>query len=174
MALRGQRGTIRVEGKSYIGYYSTYSFDPATGKNKRKPRSVELGPKALTKFQAYKVLAGIIEQARVLRRGVRPDSAATLEEFTRKPRVPLKEASWRDGTRKSAEHILGVKSAENKTVNPEIKGTTVPWSYPTCLTGRRGSSPVLVSASPANQNSMDAKTVPTRLGISVDHSFRLT
>ncbi len=30
MALRGQRGLVRLDGKSWLGYYSTYAFDPAT------------------------------------------------------------------------------------------------------------------------------------------------
>src|SRR6266568_9418871 len=103
---RGQRGSIRVENGSWMGYWNTYTYDTSTDSNKRKQRSVKLGPKSLSKFQAYKILAGHIENSTNGNNGHIPDSAATLEKFARSRWLPLKEAKWRDGSKAAAEHIL--------------------------------------------------------------------
>jgi integrase len=107
---RGQRGSIRVESGSWYGYWNTYAYDPSTDKNIRKQRSAKLGPKSLSRFQAFKILAGEIERTGLGTaaegNGNRPDSAVTLERFTRTRWLPLREAKWRPSTKASAEHVL--------------------------------------------------------------------
>ncbi len=105
---RGQRGSIRVESGSWYGYWNTYAYDPSTDKNVRKQRSVKVGPKSLSKHQAYKILAVEIERSLggAVGNGNRPDSAITLERFTRTRWLPLREAKWRVSTKASAEHVL--------------------------------------------------------------------
>jgi hypothetical protein len=102
---RGQRGSIRVESGSWIGYWNTYQYNEDTDQNVRKQRSKVLGPRSLSKFQAYKELAKHIEQSK--EQIQRPDSAITLETFTRTRWLRLREATWRPSTRASAEHVLG-------------------------------------------------------------------
>ena len=107
---RGQRGSIRVESGSWYGYWNTYTYDPSTDKNVRKQRSAKLGPRSLSRFQAFKILAGEIERSglgTVAEDGTRPDSTVTLERFTRTRWLPLREATWRPSTKASAEHVLG-------------------------------------------------------------------
>ena len=46
MGQRGQRGSVRVEGPSWVGYWNTYQYNSETGKNVRRQRSVKVGPKS--------------------------------------------------------------------------------------------------------------------------------
>jgi integrase len=107
---RGQRGSIRIESGSWVGYWNTYQYNPSTDQNVRKQRSVKLGPKSLSRFKAFQILAGHIEQSVLSTSrgdaGHRPDSTLTLEKFTRTRWVPLKEATWR-----------GYKNAKGREVN---------------------------------------------------------
>ncbi len=104
---RGQRGSIRVESGSWIGYWNTYQYNPDTDQNVRKQRSKVLGPKSLSKFAAYKILSQYIEQSTHTVAAHRPDGAVTLEVFTRTRWVPLKEGGWRSFT-----------NAKGRVVNP--------------------------------------------------------
>src|SRR5438132_9379635 len=103
---RGQRGSIRVESGSWVGYWNVYQYNSETDKNDRKQRSAKLGPKSLSKFQAYKILAGHIESTTQGNHSHRPDGSVTLEKFTRSRWLPLKEAKWRDASRAAANHVL--------------------------------------------------------------------
>jgi integrase len=104
---RGQRGSVRVESGSWLGYWNTYSYEPSTDTTKRKQRSVRLGPKSLSKFKAYKILAGHIERSvqgtSLLHQ---PDSEMTLENFTRTRWLPTKESRWRESSKAGAHHVL--------------------------------------------------------------------
>jgi hypothetical protein len=53
---RGQRGSIRVEGGSFVGYWNTYHYNPHTDERIRKQASKSLGPKAMGMFAARKKL----------------------------------------------------------------------------------------------------------------------
>jgi integrase len=110
---RGQRGSIRVESGSWIGYWNTYQYNPSTDENVRKQRSAKLGPKSLSKFQAYKILSSHIEQSGQAggQAGHRPDSTVTLEVFTRTRWVPLKAATWRSYTNAKGREVNAGKAA---------------------------------------------------------------
>jgi integrase len=115
---RGQSGSIRVESGSWYGYWNTYRYDPTTDKNVRKQRSAKLGPKSLSRHQAYKILAGHIgNSVGTTQAAHTPDGTISLEKFTRTRWVPLKEGKWRghknasgreaNASRASAEYTLG-------------------------------------------------------------------
>jgi integrase len=107
MALRGQRGLVRVEGKSWLGYFSTYTYDATTNKNIRKQRSVRLGKKSLTKFEAYRELAKHIEKSGVGPRAAQLDGRVTFKQFAESRWLPTRESRWRSFT-----------NAKGRTVNP--------------------------------------------------------
>src|SRR5438067_486452 len=113
---RGQRGSIRVESGSWIGYWNTYQYNPDTDENVRKQRSVKLGPKSLSKFAAYKILSSYIDQSTRTREGHRPDGAVTLEVFTRTRWVPLKEGGWRGYTNAKGREVNPAKMSAERTM----------------------------------------------------------
>jgi integrase len=102
MAISHQRGTVRLEHKSWVGYLNLKVLDPNTGESKwKKQRVGVLGAKAeMSKHQAYdelgKIIAqrtGGITQSRVDERIV------TLAWFTRNRFFPLREGSaWKEET----------------------------------------------------------------------------
>jgi integrase len=104
--LRGQRGHVRIEGHSWIGYWNAYSYDEVTGEKKRKQRSIRLGPKSIGKFEAQKRLVAEIEKSIGPQSVPVIDSALSFEKFTRERWVPLKEPKWRDSSRAGALHVL--------------------------------------------------------------------
>jgi integrase len=122
---RGQRGSIRVESGSWVGYWNTYRYDPSIDKNVRKQRSAKLGPKSLSRFQAFKILAGHIEQS-VLGSsqgdsGHQPDGTVTLERFTRTRWLPLKEAKWRSHKDAKGREVNASKAAAEHTLAHILK-----------------------------------------------------
>ena len=103
-----QRGTLRIAGSNFFGYWNDIVIDPSTGEKKRKQRCVKLGPKSLGKKKAYELLADEIKRSVGNNNGRhRPDSSVTLEWYTRNRWLPTKEASWRSHT-----------DAKGRTVNP--------------------------------------------------------
>jgi integrase len=113
---RGQRGSIRVESGSWVGYWNTYQYNPETDENVRKQRSKVLGPKSLSKHQAYKVLSSYIEQSAHTVAAHRPDGAVTLEVFTRSRWVPLKEGGWRSFTNDKGRVVNPAKASAECTL----------------------------------------------------------
>jgi integrase len=111
---RGQRGSIRVESGSWIGYWNTYQYNPDIDKNLRTQRSVKIGPKSLSKFEAYKLLAPHIERS--IAQVQRPDGKITFETFTRTRWVPLKEAAWRGYTDTSGREVNPARDSANETL----------------------------------------------------------
>jgi len=70
----------------------------------------QAGAETLSRFQAFKLLSGHIEESMVgTTHGTkhRPDSSMKLEQFTRARWLPTKEAKWRGHT-----------DAKGRTVNP--------------------------------------------------------
>jgi integrase len=105
--LRGQRGHVRLEGRSFIGYWNTYTYDESTEERKRKQKSVRLGPKSMGKFEAEKRLAEFIEKSIGPQSAPVIDSALSFEKFARDRWMPLKEPKWRNSSRDGALHVLG-------------------------------------------------------------------
>jgi integrase len=109
MAKLHQRGTVRLEYHSWVGYMNIKVLDPNTGESKwKKQRVGVLGPKSkMTKHQAQDSLEVIIAQKTGGTTQPRADERiATLGWFTRNRFFPLREGStWKEETartRKSA------------------------------------------------------------------------
>jgi len=109
MARSHQRGTVRLEHHSWVGYMNIKVLDPNTGESKwKKQRVGVLGTKSkMTKHQAQDSLDGIIAQKTGGTTQARADEQiATLGWFTRNRFFPLREGStWKEETassRKSA------------------------------------------------------------------------
>src|SRR5208283_5526263 len=109
MARSHQRGTVRLEHHSWVGYINVKALDPTTGESKwKKQRVGVLGAKSrMTKHQAQDAL----EQKIAQKTGgtIQPQAderIVTLGWFTRNRFFPLREGStWREATattRKSA------------------------------------------------------------------------
>jgi len=116
MARSHQRGTVRLEHQSWVGYLNIKVLDPNTGESKwKKQRVGVLGAKSrMTKHQAQDELGTIIPQRTGGTTEARADERiATLGWFTRSRFFPLREGStWKESTaanRKSAieRDILG-------------------------------------------------------------------
>jgi integrase len=109
MARSHQRGTVRLEHNSWVGYMNLKVLDPTSGESKWKKRRVGvLGAKSkMTKHQAQDSLEEVIAQRTGGSTQARTDERiVTLDWFTRNRFFPLREGStWKEGTaasRKSA------------------------------------------------------------------------
>jgi integrase len=109
MARSHQRGTVRLEHRSWVGYMNAKVLDPTTGESQwKKQRVGVLGAKSkMTKYQAQEALEQIIAQKTGGTTQPRADERiVTLGWFTRNRFFPLREGStWKEGTasnRKSA------------------------------------------------------------------------
>jgi integrase len=102
MAISHQRGTVRLEHKSWVGYLNLKVLDPNSGESKwKKQRVGVLGARSeMTKYQAYDELAKIIAQKTGGTTQSRADERiVTLAWFARNRFFPLREGSaWRQET----------------------------------------------------------------------------
>ncbi len=102
MARSHQRGTVRLEHKSWVGYLNLKVLDPNTGESKwKKQRVGVLGAKSMmTKHQAEDVLGKVIAQKTGGTTQPRADERiVTLAWFTRNRFFPLREGStWKEET----------------------------------------------------------------------------
>ena len=109
MARSHQRGTVRLEHNSWVGYMNLKVLDPTTGESKwKKQRVGVLGTKStMTKHRAEDSLEEKIAQRTGGSTQPRADERmVTLSWFTRNRFFPLREGStWKEATaasRKSA------------------------------------------------------------------------
>lgn len=102
MARSHQRGTLRLEHNSWVGFMNIHVVDPITGEIRwKKQRLGVLGAKSkLTKHQAQDSLDEIIERKTGGSTQPRADQQiATLGWFTRNRFFPLREGSpWKEST----------------------------------------------------------------------------
>ena len=102
MARSHQRGTVRLEHKSWVGYLNLKVLDPNNGESKwKKQRVGVLGAKSkMSKHQAEDALAQIIAQKTGGTTQPRADERiVTLGWFTRNRFFPLREGStWKEAT----------------------------------------------------------------------------
>jgi integrase len=102
MARSHQRGTVRLEHHSWVGFMNLKVLDPTTGESKwEKQRVGVLGAKArMTKHQAQDSLEEIIAQKTGGTTQPRADERiVTLGWFTRNRFFPLREGStWKEST----------------------------------------------------------------------------
>src|ERR1035437_2470149 len=102
MARSHQRGTVRLEHKSWAGYLNLKVLDPNNGDSKwKKQRVGVLGDKSkMSKHQAEDALAQIIAQKTEGTTQPRADErSVTLGWFTHNRFFPLREGStWKEAT----------------------------------------------------------------------------
>ena len=102
MAMSHQRGTVRLEHKSWVGYMNLKVLDPNTGESKwKKQRVGVVGARSeMTKHRAYDELERIIAQKTGGTTEPRADERiTTLDWFTRNRFFPLREGStWKEAT----------------------------------------------------------------------------
>jgi integrase len=113
MSKRGQQGHLRIESRSWVGYWHVDVFDFNTGTVKRKQKSKRVGPQTLGKFEARKLLAAEIERSMVIpyeegtqSKHHQADPGMTLSQFVQKRWLPLREARLRPSSVTSAAYTL--------------------------------------------------------------------
>ncbi|HKS75079.1 MAG TPA: tyrosine-type recombinase/integrase [Terriglobales bacterium] len=108
MARSYQRGTVRPEGNSWVGFMNVKLIDPGTGKEKwKKKRLGVLGSRSrMSKSQARDQLDA--EIAKHAGRGGAPnkDSRVRFGWFVRNRWYPLKEADWKPETARDKKCII--------------------------------------------------------------------
>lgn len=113
MGKRGQQGHLRIESRSWVGYWHVDVFDLSTGAIKRKQKSKRVGPQTLGKFEARKLLAAEIERSMVIpyedgtqSKHHQVNPGMTLAQFVRERWLPLREARLRPSGVTSATYTL--------------------------------------------------------------------
>lgn len=100
-----QHGTVLKKSGSWVGRYSRWSLDNATGIKQRLQKSFVIGRvDAMTKVEARRVLRVRIEEELHLR----ADSRTTLEWFIEQRWKPLRESGWRPSTKSVNEYLLKI------------------------------------------------------------------
>jgi integrase len=110
MGKRGQQGHLRIESRSWVGYWHVDVYDATTGATKRKQKSKRVGPQTLGKFEARKLLAEEIERstnAHAEAQGKHQvDPSMSLAQFVKDRWLPLREAKLRPGSLTSAQYTV--------------------------------------------------------------------
>lgn len=100
-----QHGTILRKSGSWVGRYSRWTLDHATGTKQRLQKSFVIGRvDEMTKVEARRVLRERIERELHLR----SDSRMTLAGFIENRWKPLRESTWRKSTKDTNEYLLGI------------------------------------------------------------------
>ena len=100
-----QRGYVTEKSGSWLGHYSKWVVNPATGEKRRKQIAKTLGPTAtMTKTKARVELSKII----VRELGIVGDSRITVANFISQRWKPLREGTWRSGTKATNEQLFKV------------------------------------------------------------------
>ena len=123
MARSHQRGTLRLENNSWVGFFNRNLADPITGETKwKKQRVGVLGTKSkMTKHQAQETLEKKIAEKTGGSTKPRADERiVTLGWFTRNRFFPLREgSSWRETT------AMSRKSAIEKDILAKFGGILI-------------------------------------------------
>lgn len=91
-----QRGYVTPKSGAWLGHYSKWVVNPATGIKRRRQIAAKLGPiSSLTKTKAREALSKLIVKAL----GVTGDSRMTVSTFMEQRWQPLREGTWRPSTR---------------------------------------------------------------------------
>ena len=100
--MKRQDGYLTKKSGSWLGHYSRWVTDHATGARKRDQRAFKIGPASLTKTKARDALrARIVEEM-----GITADSRMTVAGFIEQRWKPLREGSWRDSTKAVNRELL--------------------------------------------------------------------
>jgi integrase len=100
-----QNGYLTRESGKWLGHFSRWSVDVATGKKIRKQKAFKIGPVAqFTKKEAHKVL----RERLVKELGVTGDGRVTFKWFTEQRWMPLRESSWRPSTAATNKQLFAV------------------------------------------------------------------
>ena len=102
--MKTQHGTLTKRSGSWLGHYSRWITDAATGEKKRLQKAFVIGTvEDITKAAARRALRVRIEQEL----GLRADSRVTVSWFIEHRWQPLREGTWRESTRATNLWILG-------------------------------------------------------------------
>lgn len=111
--MKTQNGTLLRKSGSWVGRYSRWSLDHATGVKRRLQKSFVIGPvEEIAKAAARRVLRERIEQELHLR----ADSRNTVAWFITERWKPLRESGWRKSTKDVNEYLLGIITERFGTV----------------------------------------------------------
>jgi integrase len=100
-----QHGTVLRKSGSWVGRYSRWTLDNATGQKRRLQKSFVIAPvEQMTKVEARRVLRNRIEEELHLR----ADSRTSLAWFIEHRWKPLRESSWRPSTKSVNEYLLKI------------------------------------------------------------------
>ena len=90
-----QSGYLTVESGSYLGHFSRWVLDAATGARRREQKAFVIGPlSGLTKTAAREILrARVVEEL-----GLTADRKMTVGHFVKYRWLPLHESQWREST----------------------------------------------------------------------------
>jgi integrase len=100
-----QRGYVTEKSGSWLGHYSKWCADPATGIKRRKQYAEKLGATSgMTLTKAREALSKLI----VKELGIVGDSRITVSAFITQRWQPLREGTWRPSTKATNEELLKV------------------------------------------------------------------
>jgi integrase len=101
--MKMQEGYLTRESGAWLGHYSRWITDLATGQRKRQQRAFKIGPvSSISKTQAkIKLRERIVAES-----GVTADSRVTFGWFVQNRWLPLHEGSWRDSTKGVNKELL--------------------------------------------------------------------
>jgi integrase len=102
---KAQQGTVLKKSGSWVGRYSRWTLDHATGLKQRLQKSFVIAPIAqMTKAEARRALRNRIEQELHLR----ADARTTLAWFIEHRWKPLRESGWRPSTKSVNDFLLKI------------------------------------------------------------------
>jgi len=101
--LQSQNGWLSEKSGKWLGHYSRWVLDPATGEKKRQKKAFVIAPtKSMTKVEARaKLRERLVEEC-----GLTSDRRITLKGFTESRWKPFWESRWRDSTKETNEELL--------------------------------------------------------------------
>lgn len=100
-----QEGYLTEKSGSWVGHFSRWVTDYATGERKRQQRAFVIGPTAkLTKTKARAHL----RERLVKELGMTADARATVSWFVEHRWQPMREGTWRDSTRQTNLELLKI------------------------------------------------------------------
>jgi integrase len=100
-----QQGYVTEKSGAWLGHYSKWVVNPATGIKRRKQLAEKLGPvSGMTRTKAKEALRKLI----VKELGLTGDSRITVSGFVQSRWKPLREGDWRESTKATNEELIKI------------------------------------------------------------------
>ena len=100
--MKRQDGYLTRKSGSWLGHYSVWIMDPASGRKKRRQKCFKIGPASMTKTAAKNKL----RERLVKELGVTGDFRMTMGAFIETQWKPMREGTWRDSTKAVNRELL--------------------------------------------------------------------